>query len=225
MPTESPSRRKRECSGKGSACRRRAETAGGSAVGAAAVTADCPRAPVFAVAIQTAASDAAAKSAALKHLNLRLPQLSFLQQTAVPQESFARKSPLVGALFTRYSRQDEPMEPEGFCCRQSIARTKFRTSESTKIMGMEQGQENAARDAEEGGLLGAVSGAVVGALAGGPLGAVVGAVVGGAASAAAVDFVEKREQAEKQEEDASSGERPPVCGRQVQSGLHAYERE
>lgn len=117
------------------------------------------------------------------------------------------------------------MEPEGFCCRQSIARTLFRTSESTKTMGMEQGQGNTARDAEEGGLLGAVSGAVVGALAGSPLGAVVGAVVGGAASAAAVDLVDKHEQAEKQEEDVSSSERSPVCGRQVQPGLHAYERE
>ncbi len=124
------------------------------------------------------------------------------------------------------------MEPKGFCCRQAIARKNFRISESAKIM--EQGQGNVARDAEEGGLLGAVSGAVVGMLAGGPVGAVVGAVVGGAASAAAVDFVEKQD-AEKQgagqheegsgpEKDAPAAELPPVCGRQVQSGLHAYER-
>lgn len=100
---------------------------------------------------------------------------------------------------------------------------------------MEQSQENAARDAEEGGLLGAVSGAVVGMLAGGPLGAVVGAVVGGAASAAAVDFVEKQDaekqdaekqkQTGRQEEDALAAELPPVCGRQLQPGLHAYERK
>lgn len=125
------------------------------------------------------------------------------------------------------------MEPESFCCRQAMAERNFRTSESTKTM--EQGQENTARDAEEGGLLGAVSGAVVGMLAGGPVGAVVGAVMGGAASAAAVDFVEKQdaekqdaekqEQGDGQEENVRAAELLPVCGRQVQSGLHAYERE
>ena len=101
-------------------------------------------------------------------------------------------------------------------------------------MGMEQGQGNGVRDAEEGGLLGAAGGAVVGMLAGGPVGAVIGAVVGGAASAAAVDFVEKQgaekqdigphEEGSGQEEDARAAEMPPVCGRQVQPGLHAYER-
>ena len=85
-------------------------------------------------------------------------------------------------------------------------------------------EQEVVRDAEEGGLLGAVSGAVVGALAGGPLGAVIGAVAGGAASAAAVGFMERQEPEEKQE-DLLPSERLPVCGRQVQPGLHAYERE
>ena len=120
------------------------------------------------------------------------------------------------------------MEPEGFCCRQAIAEKKFPKQEGTKTM--EQGQENAARDAEEGGLLGAVSGAVVGMLAGGPVGAVIGAVAGGAASAAAVGCVErqgaeKQKQPGGQEEDMPAAGLPPVCGRQVQPGLHAYERE
>ena len=97
-------------------------------------------------------------------------------------------------------------------------------------------QADAAHDVEEGGLLGAVGGAAVGMLAGGPFGAIIGAVAGGAVSAAAVSIVsgDNRDHAmvapeakadSGAAEAAPAAEHSPVCGRQAQSGLHAYERD
>ena len=97
-------------------------------------------------------------------------------------------------------------------------------------------QADTKRGVEEGGLLGAVGGAVVGMLAGGPVGAIIGAVAGGAVSAAAVSIVSgnNRDRAmispeAKADTDAAkaapAAEHSSICGRQVQSSLHAYERD